>query len=76
MATDASTALCGFSRYITDWYPTFCALAGVDATDNWTDPTTAKTHSIDGVNLWPFLVAGDDGGVVRISLEKVSSVLG
>ena len=27
------------------------------------DPSTNETHPIDGVNLWPFLVAGDGGGV-------------
>eukprot|EP00040_Diaphanoeca_grandis_P035337 m.221881 g.221881 ORF g.221881 m.221881 type:complete len:651 (+) comp33356_c7_seq1:26-1978(+) len=44
--------------YITDWYPTFSNLAGVDPTDNWTDPSTSMTHPIDGVDVWPSLMAG------------------
>ena len=45
---------------VSDWYPTFCALAGVDARDDWRDPATRETHGIDGVDLWPTLSAGDD----------------
>ena len=45
---------------ISDWYPTFCALAGVDARDSWHDPVTQETHGIDGVDLWPTLSIGDD----------------
>ena len=43
---------------ITDWYPTFCKLAGVDPTD---DPIPGTPHgddkwpSIDGVDIWPML---------------------
>ena len=33
--------------------------AGVDATDDYVDPKTGETHGIDGLNLWPTLVAGD-----------------
>ena len=42
--------------YITDWYPTFCGLAGVSATDDWTDPSTNETHPIDGVDIWESLI--------------------
>ena len=44
--------------HVADWYPTLCALAGVDSSDNWFDPTTNTTHPIDGVNLWPALISG------------------
>ena len=60
--------------YIADWYPTFCALAGVDATDDWVDPTTNETHPIDGVNLWPFLVAGDAGAVATCRVARFRAV--
>jgi hypothetical protein len=39
--------------HVADWYPTLCALAGVDAADDWIDPTTNTSHPIDGVDLWP-----------------------
>eukprot|EP00750_Incisomonas_marina_P005413 INCI13938.2.p2 GENE.INCI13938.2~~INCI13938.2.p2 ORF type:complete len:227 (-),score=33.37 INCI13938.2:183-863(-) len=52
--------------YITDWYPTFCALAGVDPTDDWLDPTTNLTHAIDGLNLWPYFEAGDTGELPQL----------
>lgn len=38
--------------YITDWYTTFCTLAGVDARDDYVDPTTNISHAIDGVCWW------------------------
>ena len=41
--------------HITDWYPTFAALAGVDPADDWLDPATNLTHPIDGINIWPSL---------------------
>jgi hypothetical protein len=30
----------------------------VDPTDDWFDPSTNLTHPIDGVDLWPSLIAG------------------
>eukprot|EP00041_Stephanoeca_diplocostata_P027870 m.777542 g.777542 ORF g.777542 m.777542 type:complete len:669 (+) comp23266_c0_seq2:99-2105(+) len=42
--------------YITDWYPTFCNLAGVDAADDYVDPATNASHPIDGVDAWPALL--------------------
>lgn len=47
--------------YITDWYPTFCNLAGVDPTDDWVDPVTKATHPIDGVDMWDAIFQGPDG---------------
>ena len=43
--------------HVADWYPTFAALGGVDASDDWTDPATGITHGIDGINLWPALTS-------------------
>ena len=34
---------------------TFATLAGIDATDRWTDPETQLVHDVDGVNQWPSL---------------------
>lgn len=36
-----------------DWYPTFCALAGVNATDSRS--STVGLPPIDGFDLWPML---------------------
>ena len=41
-----------------DWYVTFVTLAGVDPTDNWTDPDTKLVHNVDGINQWPSIVSG------------------
>jgi hypothetical protein len=37
---------------------TFATLAGIDATDRWTDPETQLVHDVDGVNQWPSIVSG------------------
>ena len=48
---------------ITDWYPTFCNLAGADPTD---DPVPASAHggeqwpSVDGVDIWPMLTQPEE----------------
>ena len=48
---------------ITDWYPTFCNLAGADPTD---DPVPASAHggeqwpSVDGVDIWPMLTRPEE----------------
>lgn len=39
--------------HVCDWYATFCALAGVDATDK--QAAAAKLPSIDGMNMWDLL---------------------
>lgn len=44
--------------HVSDWYVTFCALSGVDATDKWTDPATGLVHDVDGQNVWPSITTG------------------
>ena len=39
--------------HISDWYPTFCVLAGVDPS-NPVD-FNGTIHGIDGVDVWPML---------------------
>lgn len=39
--------------HISDWYPTFCNLAGVDPTD--TVMFNGKLRPIDGVDVWPLI---------------------
>lgn len=51
--------------HIADWYPTMSALAGVEAADEWVDPTTNQTYGIDGVNLWPTIVTGEENRPLR-----------
>ena len=45
--------------YITlsDWYTTFCALAGVDPTDE--KAAKANLPAVDGMNMWP-LISGEN----------------
>jgi hypothetical protein len=38
-------------------YPTFCALAGVDASDPVL--VNGTVHDIDGVNVWPLLTGAN-----------------
>ena len=38
---------------LADWYATFCALAGVDPTDE--KAQAAKLPPVDGLNMWPML---------------------
>ena len=42
--------------HVTDWYHTLTKLAGIDPTDDWTDPETELVHPIDGVDIWPSLM--------------------
>jgi hypothetical protein len=44
--------------HVADWYVTFTSLAGVDPTDNWTDPATGLVHDVDGQNQWPSITTG------------------
>ena len=46
------TKLDGFT-HVCDWYATWCALAGVDPTDE--RAALAKLPPVDGVNLWPYI---------------------
>ncbi len=43
--------------HIADWYSTFCALAGVDPTDE--SAAKAKLPPIDSLNMWP-LISGEN----------------
>ncbi len=51
-AASRGTELTGFVSS-EDWYPTFCALAGVEAADS--RAAAAGLPSVDGFNLWPML---------------------
>lgn len=44
--------------HVSDWYVTFCTLAGVDPADKWTDPATGLVHDVDGQNQWPSISTG------------------
>jgi len=39
--------------HLADWYATFCALAGVDASDDYA--TEHGLPSVDGLNMWPLI---------------------
>ena len=39
--------------HLADWYATFCAMAGVEATDE--DATSAGLPDVDGINMWPLI---------------------
>ena len=42
--------------HISDWYTTFCGLAGVDAADDGGVDTAGRSlPSVDGLDQWPFL---------------------
>jgi arylsulfatase A-like enzyme len=43
--------------HVSDWYPTFCTLAGVDPRDD-----QPGTFPVDGVDLWPHISAATAGG--------------
>ena len=51
--------------HITDWYATFCALAGVDPTDE--AAAKAKLPPIDSMNMWP-LISGDNSTSPRTDI--------
>ena len=51
-AASRGTELSGFVSS-EDWYPTFCALAGVEAADS--RAAAAGLPGVDGFNLWPML---------------------
>ena len=51
----------GASAYvhISDWYATFCGLAGVDADDDGgVDTAGTPLPKVDGLDMWPFLTGG------------------
>lgn len=58
--------------HISDWYPTFCALAGVDAED--AVASAAGLPGVDGFDLWPMLTNGAvDGPRTEATLSSSNS---
>ena len=43
--------------HVSDWYPTFCNLAGADPSDDAN--ISGRVHQIDGVDVWPLLVGAN-----------------
>eukprot|EP01060_Flectonema_neradi_P000503 TRINITY_DN10315_c0_g2_i3.p1 TRINITY_DN10315_c0_g2~~TRINITY_DN10315_c0_g2_i3.p1 ORF type:complete len:558 (+),score=132.44 TRINITY_DN10315_c0_g2_i3:266-1939(+) len=44
--------------HITDWYTTFCSIAGVPAVDPWA--ASSGLPGIDGLDMWPLLSGRND----------------
>ena len=61
--------------HIADWYSTFCALAGVDPTDERAEK--AKLPPIDSLNMWP-LISGENSTSPRtdIPISNVTLISG
>ena len=51
--------------HLADWYATFCALAGVDPTDE--TAAKAKLPPIDSLNMWP-LISGQNSTSPRVDI--------
>ena len=51
--------------HLADWYATFCAIAGVDPTDE--RATKAKLPPIDSMNMWP-LISGENSTSPRVDI--------
>lgn len=58
--------------HITDWYATFCALAGVDPTDN--SASKAKLPPVDSTNMWP-LISGQNTTSPRVDIPLSEKTL-
>ena len=58
--------------HITDWYATFCALAGVDPTDE--AAAKAKLPPIDSMNMWP-LISGTNSTSPRSDIPASHNTL-
>jgi arylsulfatase I/J len=58
---------------IADWYTTYCALAGVDATDH--AAAAAGLPPVDGVDQWP-LIAGAAGGHTGVAPPRTEVIIG
>ena len=56
--------------HISDWYATFCALAGVDPTDE--AAAKAKLPPIDSLNMWP-LISGANSTSPRTEIPVSNS---
>lgn len=46
--------------HLSDWYATFCELAGIPQSDEGT-PGDAPINGVDGLSLWPLLSGGEAG---------------
>ena len=51
--------------HIADWFSTFCALAGVDPTDE--AAIVAKLPPVDSINMWP-LISGQNSTSMRVDI--------
>ena len=58
--------------HIADWYSTFCALAGVDPTDE--RAAKAELPPIDSLNMWP-LISGQNSTSPRIDIPISDATL-
>ena len=57
---------------MTDWYATFCYLAGVDPTDE--EAAKAKLPPIDSMNMWP-LISGQNSTSPRTDIPASHNTL-
>ena len=58
--------------HLTDWYATFCYLAGVDPTDE--EAAKAKLPPIDSMNMWP-LISGQNSTSPRTDIPASNLTL-
>ena len=58
--------------HIADWYSTFCAMAGVDPTDE--KAARAKLPPIDSLNMWP-LISGQNSTSPRTDIPISNATL-
>ena len=58
--------------HIADWYSTFCALVGVDPTDE--KAAKAKLPPIDSLNMWP-LISGQSNTSPRTDIPLTYNTL-
>ena len=58
--------------HLTDWYATFCSLAGVDPTDE--EAAKAKLPPIDSMNMWP-LISGRNSTSPRTDIPASHNTL-
>lgn len=69
------TTLNGY-MHASDWYPTFCGLAGIDAADP--NPEATEIPGVDGFDLWPYIsgeVASSPRSEIMISSEDNGGII-
>jgi arylsulfatase A-like enzyme len=59
--------------HITDWYPTFCALAGVDPRNDVY--IEGAFRHIDGVNVWPLLTGSNTTQPRKVTPTTEASII-